>query len=215
MPLPEEIRNSINDYCKRDLPGDLQWHIDQFQFIEDLELKKRLGRAFYSARYISKLMEALQADGDTVHPFIKFQIMQYASIYEAVITYLLWNQFQNHPEVKQLQLHKAYKPISALGSLTTMKFNDEVLFTCVYRDEKTQKNKISFRDKVDCAVRIGFVDAAYSEEIKKIYELRNLAHIETEAAKQIELEIDNAKNGYWRMQPFLKKISDTLVNPTY
>ena len=210
MPLDESQRKIIDAYCKRDLPGDLNWHIDQFSFISDLELKKRLGRAFYSARYTGKLMEALLASGDEQHSFIKFQIMQYAAIYEAVISYLLWGNYAEHHEVKLLQTHKAYKPVNALGSLTAMKYGAEDLFTCVYREAKTPRNSIPFKDKVDCAVRIGFVDATYSEDIKRTYELRNLAHIETEAEKQIEVEIAQAKTGYWRIKPFIEKIVITL-----
>jgi hypothetical protein len=210
MPLPENTRETIALYCKQDLPGDLQWHVDQFGFVEDAELQKRLGRAFYSARYLSKLMEAIFAQGDEVHAFVKFQINQYASIYEAVISYLLWGRYKDHPEVLALQTHKAYKPVSALGSSTSMRFDDETLFTCVYRDAKTPRNSIPFKDKVDCAIRIGFLGIEYSEELKRLYELRNLAHIETEAEKQIEVEIAHAKNGYWRMKPILEKIAATI-----
>ncbi len=211
MPLEEILRNSIQAYCKRDLPGDLKWHVDQFSFITDLELQRRLGRAFYSARYVGKLMEALFASGDKIHPFVKFQIMQYASIYEAVVSHLLWGRYVEHPEVKSLQTHKAYKPVNALSSLTSMKYGEEELFTCVYRDAKTQRNSIPFKDKVDCAVRIGFIEEAYSEDIKRIYELRNLAHIETEAEKQIEVELDQAKKAYWRIKPFIEKIVATIA----
>jgi hypothetical protein len=52
-------------------------------------------------------MEALRASGDEIHPFVKFQIMQYASIYEAVISYLLWTRYSDHSEVKALQTHKS------------------------------------------------------------------------------------------------------------
>jgi hypothetical protein len=156
-------------------------------------------------------MEALRAGGDEVHPFIKFQIMQYASIYEAVVAHLLWTRYIDHPEVKALQTHRSYKPVAALGSATSMKFGDEQLFTCVYRDTKTPRNTIPFKEKVDCAVRIGFVDAAYTEDIKRTYELRNLAHIETEAEKQIEVEIAQSRTGYWRMKPFLDKIVATIA----
>jgi len=214
MPLEEKLRSQIDDYCKRDLPGDLEFHVQLFNFIDNAELKWRLGRAFYSARYIAKLMEALHATGDAVHPFIKFQIIQYASIYEAVIAYLLWTKYVDHAEVKNLQKHKAYKPVNALGSATSMKFGDEEIFTCVYRDTKTPRNSIPFKDKVDCAVRIGLVDEAYVEDIKRTYELRNLAHIETEADKQIEVEIEEAKIGYWRIKPFLERISVTLSEST-
>jgi hypothetical protein len=210
MPLEKELRDLIHAYCVRDLPGDLQWHVTQFAFIEDEELRKRLGRAFYSARYMAKLMEAMQATGDEVHAFVKFQITQYASIYEAVISVLLWNKFAEHPEVKALQMHKSYKPVSALGSLAKMQYGDEEIFTCVYRDSKTPRNSIPFKDKVDCAVRIGLVEEAYAEDIKHIYALRNLAHIETEAEKQIDVEIAQSKVGYWRIKPFLEKIAATL-----
>lgn len=152
MPIEESLREQIQTYCKRDLPGDMQWHVDQFGFVLDAELKKRLGRAFYSARYVGKLMEALLAAGDELHPFVKFQIMQYASIYEAVISYLLWTKYAEHNEVKLLQTHKAYKPVRALGHLTKMKYGEEELYTCVYRDAKTHRNSIPFKDKVDCAV---------------------------------------------------------------
>ena len=156
-------------------------------------------------------MEALLAAGDEIHPFVKFQIMQYASIYEAVVSYLLWGRYASHAEVKTLQTHKAYKPVSALGSLARMKYGDEDVFTCVYRDTKTPRNSIPFKDKVDCAVRIGFIDQAYAGDIKRIYELRNLAHIETEAEKQIEVELEQARTGYWRIKPFLEKIRTTLA----
>ena len=208
MSLEKTLRDQIHLYCSKDLPGDLNWHIQQFVFIDDIELRERLGRAFYAARYMSKLMEALYVQDNELHSFIKFQVMQYASIYEAVITHLLWNKFKDHKEVVALQTHKANKPICALANLTTIKYGDEQIYTCVYKDEKTPKNSIPFSDKVDCCVRIGFIDVAYAEDIKNIYTLRNLAHIETEAKKQIELEIKHAKLGYWRMQPFL----DTIVN---
>ncbi len=178
-----------------------------------MELKERLGRAFYSARYMSKLMEALYAKDNELHPFLKFQVMQYASIYEAVISYLLWDKFTEHPEVIALQTHKAYKPVSALGASTSVTYDGEQVYTCLYKDSKTPKNSIPFSDKVDCCVRIGFIEEKYAENIKKVYMLRNLAHIETEAKKQIEIEIEHSKLGYWRIQPFLEKI-DSFLNET-
>jgi len=210
MPLDQELQNKINDYCKKDLPGDMNWHIQQFDFIDNVELRNKLGRAFYSARFVSKLMEAIHATGDDMHPFVKFQIIQYASIYEAVTTYLLWNKFAEHAEVVSLQIHKAYKPVSALGNLTKMTYDGQELFPCVYKDTKTHKNSIPFKDKVDCAVRIGFIDIAYSEDIKNVFALRNLAHLESEAERNIEMELEDSKKGYWRIKPFIDKINEFL-----
>ena len=216
MPFKTDIRDSIHSYCVKDLPGDLAWHVSQFSFVASEELQKRLGRAFYSARYMAKLMEGLFVSGDEIHPFIKFQIMQYASIYEAVVSYLLWSRYADHDEVKALQTHKSYKPVRALGNATSMTFESETfgaeeIFTCVYRDSRTPRNSIPFKEKIDCAIRIGFVEEIYAEDIKRIYELRNLAHIETEAKKQIEVEIEHSKKSYWRMKPFLDKIYSKMA----
>ena len=213
MPLDENTRNLIHDYCVRDLAGDMSWHVDQFSFIDDTELQVRLGRAYYSARYTYKLMEATFVQGDEQHPFVKFQIMQYASIYEAVITNLLWGNYKEHEEVIRLQTHKAYKPVNALSSLTEVKYGEEEIFTCVYRNAKTPKNSIPFKDKVDCAVRIGFVQEAYSGDIKRTFELRNLAHIETEASKQLDVEIEQSKTAYWRLGPFIEHVSSFVRVP--
>lgn len=214
MPLEGEIRDQIKDYCIRDLAGDINWHIKQFDFIDNEDLRNKIGRAFYSARFISKLMEGLFVAGDEIHPFVKFQIIQYASIYEAVTTYLLWNKYSDHPEVIALQTHKAYKPVSSLGSLTKFTYDGADIFTCVYKDNKTPKNSIPFKDRVDCAIRIGFIDTTYSEDIKNIYALRNLAHLESEAAKKVEMELEDSKKGFWRMKPFIEKIKEFLANET-
>ena len=212
MPLEQNIRDQIAAYCAKDLPGDVDWHIALFDFIEekDVELQKRLGRAFYSARYMAKLMEATYAQEDQLHAFVKFQIIQYASIYEAVVVYLLREKFGEHEEVKKLCTHKTYKKMNALGSKTSMHLDGEELHTCVFRDARTPWHSISFSDKVDCAVRIGFLEEKYAPDIKTLYVLRNLAHLETEAEKEIEVQIEQSKNGYWRLKPFLEGVSEYL-----
>lgn len=145
-----------------------------------------------------------------MHAFVKFQIMQYAAIYEAVITYLLWNKYGEHPELLSISTHKAFKKMDALGKTTKITLGGEPIYTCVLRDTRTPRTSIAFKDKVDCAVRIGFVAAEYADDIKRLYELRNLAHIETEAEKQIEVEIEHSRNGYWRLKPFLEKVSSAV-----
>jgi hypothetical protein len=208
MPIGEGIPEKLLEYCTRDLPGNIDWHIKQFLFIDNEELRNRIGKAYYSARYLYKLMEALHVEGDQLHPFIKFQIIQYAAIYEAIITHLLWNNFKKHPEVIKLQLHKAYTPVSAFGSLCKMTYDGDNVYPCIYKDKKTPKSSIPFEDKVNCAVRIGFIEEKYSRDIIDLYKQRNLSHLESEAKKKVEMTIDDAKQGYWRIQPFLEKIQE-------
>jgi hypothetical protein len=52
MPLPEKLREEFDKYCKRDIPNQIEWYINQFTFIVDNELRNRVGRAYYAARYM-------------------------------------------------------------------------------------------------------------------------------------------------------------------
>ena len=60
MPLPDNLRNEIDDYARRDLPGDLQFHMEFFDFISDCNLRELIGQQFYTARYLYKLWEGLR-----------------------------------------------------------------------------------------------------------------------------------------------------------
>jgi hypothetical protein len=210
MPLEQEHRDIIDAYTKRHLPKNMQWYLDQFDFVADTELKKRLARAYYAARYMSKLLAALFTSGNEMHPFVKFQILQYASIYEAVVVYLLWNRYRNTKEVDDLEHHIALTKVSAFAKDATLTVNGESAVAAVNRRKKTPKTSIPFKDKVDCAVKIGFVGAAYAGDLKRIYELRNLAHIEAEAADQTEVELVHSRLAYRRMGIFLRTIREKI-----
>jgi hypothetical protein len=210
MPLEQANRDLIDGYCRRHLPKDMQWYLEQFQFIQDLELQKRLARAYYAARYMSKLLEALFASGNEMHPFVKFQILQYASIYEAVVVYLLWNRYQHTKEVDDLQHHFALTKVSGFAKDAKLTVAGEEAVIAVTHRKKTPRTSIPFRDKVDCAVKIGFVGTAYCEDLKKIYALRNLAHIEAEAADQTEVELQHSRLAYRRMGIFLRTIREKI-----
>ena len=108
MPLPEGIRSQAVEYARKDLPGDLAWHVDYFNFIGDLELRKRLGQEFYAARYLYKLWEGLRVDEPwAIQAQVQLQVQQYASIYEAAIHYLLFVEASGEPVVKALPEYRA------------------------------------------------------------------------------------------------------------
>lgn len=65
--------------------------------------------------------------------------------------------------------------------------------------------------KLIAQFELAFMNAEYSEDIKRTYELRNLAHIETEASKQFDVEIEQSKHAYWRLAPFLEDVTAYLA----
>jgi len=210
MPLPDATREEVLNYCKRDLPNDFEWYRNEFDFVLENDLREELAKAFYSSRYIYKLMEGLAIVGNELHAHLKFQIMQYASIYEAVINYLLLTRYKEHASVQAIQIHKAYRPITALAAPAKLTYEENDTFICLRKDAKTPWTSISFSDKVNAASDIGLIDEQLGEEIKDFYRLRNAVHIEAAAKRGIDYEVGEAKLAYRRMRPFIDQIKEKI-----
>jgi hypothetical protein len=208
MPADEKTRGIVLNYCDRHLPSQ-DWFDGEFSFIEDAKLAKMLALEFYSARYIYKLGEAIDASDNKLHGHLKFQIMQYASIYEAIIVNLLFKKYKERDEVKAMLTHKAYKKIGALPvNIMLASHPSEPLAICVHTDEKTTEHAIKFDDKVAAAVSIGFLHVKLGEEIKEFYRLRNGMHLESAVKNNIEFEITQSTLAYRRMRPFIDGVKE-------
>lgn len=203
MPLEKDMIESVLGYCKRDLPQDFDFFLGKFDFIDDATLRNKLAQEFYNSRYMYKLMEALNLTGHELYAHVKFQIIQYASIYEAVICYLLWNKFKDNEAVKTMEVHQELRKVSALASPTVLTYDGVEAYICQNRNVKTAAPSIKFDDKVNAAVEIGFVEEIYAEEIKQFYKLRNFVHIEKASKDQFEFEIEQSRLAYRRMEPFI------------
>lgn len=211
MPLHVKDQNLVLEYCDRDLPSR-SWFETEFDFIEDDQLREKLISEFYSARYIYKLGEALAVKDQKLGAHIKFQIVQYASIYEAIIVYLLWRKFSSHEAVVEMEYHDALRLTTQLSRSLSLVTSDggEPVYFCVQRKEKTSAFSIKFDDKVDAAVKIGFVKEDIAEDIKVFYKLRNAIHLETAVKKEIEYEIGQSLLAYRRMRPFIDGVKEFL-----
>ena len=208
-PLPKEARDEVLAYCDRDLAGDGVYE-RIFDFIDDKPLRDRLIREVKSARYIYKLMSALGLEGAKLEAHLKFQITQYASVYESVICHILWTTFKDSPELKTLETHKTYKKVCELPQKLAMTFDEEPLALCALRDQKTSLMSIKFDDKVDVAVALGMVRQSIGEEIKILYKLRNAIHIESAVKHNTAFELEQARIAYLRLQPFTLDVRKCL-----
>ncbi|MBW4665410.1 MAG: hypothetical protein KME01_14620 [Chroococcus sp. CMT-3BRIN-NPC107] len=104
MPLESSLVHTISEYYHRDI-GTYSSYLQHFDFIDDQPgLRERLAQEFYIARYAAKLQEALALDKNSFELLghLKLQIIQYAGIYEAVISYLLLYKFPTHTSVQKL-----------------------------------------------------------------------------------------------------------------
>ena len=211
MPLDKQVSELILEYCDRDLPSD-EYVSKMFAFIDDEKLRSRVQMEFYAARYVYKLGEALNVAEDRLHAHVKFQIVQYASIYEAIIVYFLWEKFSDHPAVTDIEFHDTFKRAASLPkNVQMLTIAGEEISLCVSSKQKTPRSSIKFDDKVDAAARIGFIDEALGIEIKEFYRLRNAIHIESAIKNDVKYEISSSMLAFRRMQPFTRGIKGFLL----
>jgi hypothetical protein len=202
MPLDDQMQKMILNYCDRDLPSDDDTE-KLFDFIDEEKLRERVHLEYYAARYIYKLGEALAVKEERLHAHVKFQIVQYAGIYEALIVWMLWKKFPDHAAVAAIEFHSTYKHAANLpASVSLTSSSGEPITLCTERKEKTPRTSIKFDDKINAAVAIGFLHEPLGEEIKAFYKLRNAIHLESAVKNEINYEIENSQLAYKRIFPF-------------
>lgn len=213
MPLMPFIISQVSEYCERDLGKFYQDYVDTFYFVDDDGLRERLGKEFYTARYMAKLQEAMNYDEKSfqLSGYLKFQIVQYAGIYEAVISYLLKNKFSTDSRVEKLGNKVEYKKVDALSDGMNMQFNGDKVYTCKKCHVKTDWEYINFEEKLKVAKEIGFVTEDTYDVILATFKLRHSVHIEKAVKADILFEIEQARRAYVTIYTFLTDIRRCLV----
>ena len=212
MPLASAIRDAVNAYCVRHLPSQ-QWFYEYFDFISEPALRSALAGEFYAARYITKLMEALGSTGAELAAHCKFQVIQYASIYEAIISHVLWSHCTGEAAFIEMVQGSEFRVVPVLSRSSQLTHNGERVYPCIKREVVTSEVSIRFDYKVDAAVAIGFVDNRYAPEIKEFYTLRNSIHLRTASKRQIQFQLDHSRRAYRRMEPFARCVRRYLTAP--
>lgn len=210
MAFTDETKAAIDDYLDGHL-ADWNWHKDRFDFISDPTLRDRLADEFISTRYVYKLLEGMSADSWLLRAQIRLQVISYASIYEAVIHHILFEDLQTNSEVQSLTEFKTKKQISIprdkLDQLESALEHDGNKIIPTYEGiGKTDTTKVRFDRKAECAWNLGLIEEWIKDEIIEFYEARNAIHIHAEIRKSLEYQLDLSKRAYRRMEPFIDQL---------
>ncbi|HFQ5013732.1 TPA: hypothetical protein ACGUQA_004648, partial [Vibrio vulnificus] len=212
MAFEIETKKQIQNYIEGHL-ADWDWHQARFNIISDETLRDRLADEFMSARYIYKLLEGMAADDWLLRAQIRIQVLSYASIYEAVIHHILFEDFKTHPEVIALTEFQAKKVISIpANKLATLEkeleHDGKKIIPTYIGIGRTDITKVRFDSKAECAFKLGLIDEWLRDEIIEFYEARNAIHIHAEIRKSLEYQLDLSKRAYRRMEPFIEQITN-------
>ena len=223
MPFSEVLRTTVNDYCISHLADD-HWYNEQFEFIEEEALRKRIIAEFKGTRFAYKLYEGIAATDENLIFEVRHQILAYASIYEAVIHYVMYNYYQDTEEFHRMQYHTVPTKMSFSEKQMTevkkvLSYQKEELYIYHQQERKKDESQVRFDDKCKTAQALGLLKQFTNDhgevvdlpsEIIEIYGYRNAIHLIAEQRKGIEYELELSKKAYRRMQPFLEQIKAGL-----
>ncbi len=225
MPLDKSVQEIIYDYCNNHLAENM-WYEEEFEFIEDYKLRKRLIEEFKGIRFAYKLYEGIEATDENLVFEIRHQIFSYATIYEAVLHYVLYTYYNLELEFHNLLYHQTLAKVSIpnnkLKELNkNLQHNGNSIIPMQMQERKKDDSQIRFDDKCKTAEKLNIISKYVNDdgieidlpaEIIEIYGYRNAIHLVAEQRKGIEYELELSKRAYRRMRPFIDQIKNKLKN---
>lgn len=143
MPISDDVRVAALSYIDHHLIDEVGMR-KKFSFIENDKLLDLIILELKSARYVYRLMEMLDLKDSFSHPFCKFQIVQYAGVFEAAIDHIIFERSYVDDKLakkvmkvrgeleKQEILHKT----QALSKKTKVEFDGQEAFLATIKVKK-------------------------------------------------------------------------------
>jgi len=220
--IPIKTRQIVVSYCNTDIvpetnyrvgqqnghTNEIDWFKDYFDFIEDNGLKTHLAEAYYQSRFLYKIMQGLHLTSFKKTSIIKFQIQQYASIYEALIDYTL-EKFHKD-EVKEQLKETEFRVINVLSqnsNLTiTVDCKEETVYTCKKTTRNVPLKKTRIDKRTELAKNYGIISETIKNEFDGLYDLRNNIHILRAASANYRPKIQEASKAFQLMEPIQSSV---------
>lgn len=214
MSLEQSTKNQIYEYVEAHLPQD-EWYSSYFDFVADPNLRERLAEEFKAARSVYKLFRGIDASDWWLRAQVRIQILQYASIYEAVIHHVLFDRLGQEALVRHLleapRLIRIDIPQSKQAALEKALDHDSKVIIPTYQGiRRTDINKVRFDDKVSCAVDLRLIEQDLGRDLISTYEARNAIHLHAELRKNLTYELDMARTAYRRLAPFRSQLVSAM-----
>lgn len=215
-----ETIKTIVAYCNENIVPDneylkgaykthrIEWFKKYFDFIANKNLKLHLADAYYQARFLYKLMSGLRLTAFKQTAITKFQIQQYASIYEAIIDYSL--ETYHKRVIQELLKETEYRPVPAFASTTKLIFDNEQIFACRQTSRAVPLKKVKIDKRTKIAVDLGIINEAIKKSIDELYDLRNNVHLLKAASTDYKPTIKQAMQAFKIMNLFTDSVKKHL-----
>ena len=220
MKLKRDVITQVISYCNRDLVPDSlfnidteypsEWFVKYFSFLDDAKLEKYLGEAFYEARFLYKLMASLKLPMAKHRGIVRFQIIQYASICEAVLQATIESFYKDEFE-GQYAVTELVKYTNALSNKTKITHNGTSLHLCREKRVKADIKRTRMDFKTDFAVNHNIISVATKNAFDALYDSRNNIHILKAANNNYIPKLSESKDAFLLMQTLVGEVKDFYI----
>ncbi len=214
MKLTTNEKAKVIMCCKENLISDWnydgteypnEWFKNLFSFLGNETVKEHLGEAFFQARFAYTLMQTLSLPMSKNRGFVNFQIVQYASICEALLNYTINKFFKKEFEEKYSAIKYA-EIKNALSNKTGITYDGKAAVLCTTKTEKAQISWTSNPIKAAFALEKNILTQSTKERYCDLYDLRNNTHILKAAETGYHPKIVEAKEAYELTFKFIAEI---------
>lgn len=204
MAFDSKMIDEINNYCEKDLPKD-SFYDKLFSFIKDSNIRDKIILEYKNTRFFYKIFEGLQVTNEKLLIETKMQIAMYASIHEAIVSYVALDLYRSNPIIQKLlkikKLCEYSIPESLKSKLSSELIHDgKEIVPCFYSEKKVDETKIRYDDKVKALYELKLISSQMKDDLIKIYEYRNTVHIEADLKKKLVYSIEISKLAYRRVE---------------
>ena len=194
-------------YDKGETEYPNEWFIKYFNFLGKPELEEQLGEAFYQARLQYKIMSALNLTTSKNKSFIKYQIIQYASICEALLDSTIDLFYKDESKAYFSKIEYMLSDKVSAGDLS-LTYKNQKLYLCKEKKSLRPLKLVREDDKTKFAVEKGIITQAVKDRYDKLYELRNNIHILRATSASYNPRVIESKDAFHLMQEMKEQIED-------
>lgn len=207
MAFPEKLKTDVLEYIEKHHPNRRWWeqYFDK-PFISDSTLAVKLVDEMMSIRSIYQFLEGLR-EPTLIRAQAKFQIITYASVYEAVLHHLIFNTRLNTEDaVKKILCFETYVKRCLPSPFKDIKHNGEEIYTVAKVPKIKDERYVKFDDILTAAKELKLINHEMYDDLLALFSQRNAIHLQAEIAKGIQYEIKLSKKAHELLKPFKRQL---------
>ncbi len=196
--VPSEEYNPAEEY-------PLDWFKRYFAFLSDEKLSAHLGEAFYQARYCSNVVRVLSLTHAKHKIFTNMQIIQYASICEALLQKTI-EEFCKEEFQERYPIIELRKCPNALSNSTKIEFEKKPAILCIEKKTKADVKRERMPRKTEFAVSKGIISEDSKTKFDALYDTRNNVHLLKATQNDYSPRKIDAQNAFDLMEQIVGEI---------